>query len=235
MKSFTFTPHSIRLMLARPTRKTQTRRLMKYQPNCDPAIITAMIRRGGGWLQIHRDGCPLGDFNQRIKCPYKVGDIVYGKEVWRIGAWDEDLCRIKVNYKADGFCNQEWIHVPEYDMFKRYWVQSTDDAVKAGRKMDSEYQYNWQPGESPCRWRSPRYMPELAARLFIRITDIRAEWLQDISIDDIYAEGCPALSSDMEACELYEWMEENWDDINAARGHAWELNEMVWAYTFEEK
>lgn len=40
------------------------------------------------------------------------------------------------------------------------------------------------------KWRSPLFLPEWAARTFIRITDVRAERLQSITEEDAKAEGC---------------------------------------------
>lgn len=38
-------------------------------------------------------------------------------------------------------------------------------------------------------WNKPMFMPESAARLFLRVTAVRAERLQDISVEDVWREG----------------------------------------------
>lgn len=99
------------------------------------------------------------------------------------------------------------------------------------------------------KWRSPRYMPRAAARIFLRVTDVRAERIQDISEEDAKAEGCEApepgqhwhhgmeLEPIFTARDDYGWL---WDDLNAKRGpkgdrarYSWERNPWVWVYTFE--
>ena len=76
-------------------------------------------------------------------------------------------------------------------------------------------------------------MPRWASRITLEITNVRAKQVQDISLDDIYAEGCPALSSDEDGSELYEWWETLWDSINAKRGFPWESNPWVWVLDFK--
>ena len=73
------------------------------------------------------------------------------------------------------------------------------------------------------------HMPRWASRITLEITDVRVERVQEIAIDDIYAEGCPPIScGDEDASELYEWFSGLWDDINAKRGYGWDANPRVW-------
>lgn len=43
------------------------------------------------------------------------------------------------------------------------------------------------------RWRPSLHMPKDAARIFLRVTDVRAERLQDMTEDDVVAEGAEPL------------------------------------------
>ena len=89
-------------------------------------------------------------------------------------------------------------------------------------------------------------MPKEAARIFLRVTDVRAERLQNISVEDCMAEG---LDCDNEirnpnpethesirnwnfsyAQHLYKTL---WDSLNAKRGYGWDVNPWVWVYEFE--
>lgn len=93
------------------------------------------------------------------------------------------------------------------------------------------YKADWNLEQAP-RWRSPIHMPCGTARIFLRVTDVRVERVQDISYDngDIWAEGIPAAHDrDGETRSFVEL----WDSINAKRGHSWESDPWVWVYEFE--
>jgi hypothetical protein len=81
-------------------------------------------------------------------------------------------------------------------------------------------------------WKPSIHMPKEAARLFLRVTDIRAERLQNLSNDDAKAEGM----SDIPNCARgykanYMLM---WDELYKNSGFGWESNPWVWVYEFEQ-
>lgn len=104
---------------------------------------------------------------------------------------------------------------------------------------------------SLVRWRPSIFMPREACRLFLRVTGVQAERLQDITATDAvhegiarhgmhnaecYAGGC--YNGDFETacavCEVpREGFRELWDSLNAKRGYGWEKNPWVWVYTFK--
>lgn len=112
---------------------------------------------------------PMEDGVQWIRLPYLVGEKCYVRETWRIGAWAENDGDFCIDYK-DG-PRKQWLHVDgdDYDQFERLWIESCDDADKAGIKVNDEGRYEWEQGQSPCRWRSPVTMPQWAARRYVRI------------------------------------------------------------------
>lgn len=79
------------------------------------------------------------------------------------------------------------------------------------------------------------HMPRFACRLFLDITSVRVERLQDISHDDMRAEGVrPEHEGSLLWREsLAERFRQLWDSINGDRGQGWEVNPWVWAITFE--
>ena len=106
----------------------------------------------------------------------------------------------------------------------------------------------------PWRWKrdtlSAMYMPHEAARTLCEITGVRVERLQDISEEDVDAEGFhgdfphvvfPDLFPTTDAMDHEEWahlsMQECfgvlWDSINAKRGYPWSNNPWVIAYDFK--
>ena len=85
------------------------------------------------------------------------------------------------------------------------------------------------------RWMSPVTMPREAARLFLRVTDVRVERVQDIAEKDAESEGfrteCGPLSS-CPTCNVSEFHKE-WDSRNAKRGYGWDSNPWVWIIEFK--
>jgi hypothetical protein len=109
-------------------------------------------------------------------------------------------------------------------------------------------------------WRPSIHMPRAAARLFLRVTDVRAERLRDISNADCMREGLDAdllaqnceyiLEADLcmltslsdptrtEDCGNCANTKRNqfkrlWDSLNAKRGFGWDTNPWVWVVGFE--
>lgn len=214
-------------------RKTMTRRVVKPQPeqdtDCPYHIGTGIERKA------------------RI-CPYgKPGDRLWVRETWRIGAWNENEGAVSIDYRADGFARREWIDVPDEKVFEKLWIQSTEDAIRAGIKTNEDGAYKWEPGESPCRWRSSIFMPRYLSRITLEITNVRVERLQDISEEDAFAEGIDDESEEYNRAEHFQLGGSQiqggapaiftfiglWDSINAKRGYSWEANPWVWVVEFE--
>ena len=100
---------------------------------------------------------------------------------------------------------------------------------------------------SSLRWKSPIHMPKAIARIFLRVTGVRVERLQDISAEDVLAEGiefvrvAPSLKYRdqycyFEDCEYAtaESFIKLWDKINdKKKGCSWEDSPWVWVYEFE--
>lgn len=100
-------------------------------------------------------------------------------------------------------------------------------------------------------WNNPIFMPESVARLFLRVTSMRAEQLQEITAEDCIAEGISlewsdnmpkpgyvslAYSEKVVKPSFIKTYRELWDSLNAKRDggvFSWEKNPWVWVYTFE--
>lgn len=155
--------------------------------------------------------------NQETKrCPrYLPGDILWVRETWAV-----------ITSLADPFT-------------------SRGNAFSAG--IDSSFWYKADKKKLPdsFTWRPSIHMPREAARLFLRVTDVRVERLQEINARDVMAEGIDLKGYDLEQIMKFRDCPEAlssmyrqsflvlWDSLNAKRGYGWESNPWVWVYTFE--
>ena len=106
------------------------------------------------------------------------------------------------------------------------------------------YKADWGDDEHP-RWHPSIFMPKEAARIFLRVTDVRVERVQDISAEDAIAEGAldhPEIPPKLTLIQNFAGTipQTNfaliWDSINAKRDggiYAWDTNPFVWCYEFE--
>lgn len=93
-------------------------------------------------------------------------------------------------------------------------------------------------GEQRFPWRPSIFMPRWASRITLEITEVRVERVQEISEDDIKAEGItlspselyPDINTPDKLRQQWEW---GWDKLNAKRGYSWESNPWVWAISFK--
>jgi hypothetical protein len=80
------------------------------------------------------------------------------------------------------------------------------------------------------KWRPSIFMPKDAARLFLKVTNVRKERLHDISEQDLRAEG---INSTIGYYPLMlEMFEEIWNNIHGNK--AWNQNPLVWVIEFEK-
>jgi hypothetical protein len=81
------------------------------------------------------------------------------------------------------------------------------------------------------KWRPSIHMPREAARLFLRVTGVRCERLQELSPADYAAEGIGDHQvGDNFNSGVFSGV---WDSINTKGGHNWDANPWVWVYEFE--
>ncbi len=149
--------------------------------------------------------------------------------------------------------NQEvWVY-PKYRVGDVLWVRETwerlnccscegderGDCAFTPNENDACYLYRADDTEllGDARWRPSIHMPRDATRLFLRVTDVRAEQLQKISRDNCLEEGAPTPCRDIgyhgEYCNCIDWYTNLWNSLYAKRGYGWGTNPWVWVYTFE--
>ena len=204
------TGDSVRGILA--GRKTQTRRVIKDEflqslpfENLSPIMNSPPhCHANGVWfyeLQSEVDATE----HIKIKCPYGVvGDRLWCKETFSFDH-KEFYPNFPIVYKAEGY-PEDWI-------------------IENG-KIYSNEQKKWYP----FRWKSPLFMFKKYARIWLEITGIRVERVQDISFDDCRAEGIDKWRSD----DCINRVHCLWDSINAKRGYGWDKNVWVWVIEFRK-
>ena len=88
---------------------------------------------------------------------------------------------------------------------------------------------------SMFKWRPSIHMPKEAARIFLCVTDVRVERVQDILCGDMKREGC--IPETVTGGQYQQWHRDYWiplwDSINDKRGYPWSSNPWVWVYSFK--
>ena len=146
-------------------------------------------------------------------CPICLGDILYVRETWeRFECW---------NCEGDerGNCPKE----PKKSVLDKtcgcYMYRATDEI------------------SGDAKWHPSIHMPKEAARIWLKVTDVRVERLQDITADSIRNEGLSSLAvhcGDMEIA-LKEW-ENLWNSTikkSDLDRYGWDANPYVWVIEFE--
>ena len=109
------------------------------------------------------------------------------------------------------------------------------------KKAPNGYYYyeDWQRNDiaDVTKWKPSIHMPKEAARIWLKVTDVRGERLQEITIDGIRNEGLSSMavhSGDMEIA-LKEW-ENLWNSTikkSDLDSYGWDANPWVWEIEFE--
>lgn len=198
-------------------RKTQTRRVIKPQPDTAPGMNCTRIRMKRRDGSVHLDTWVGDDLG--YLCPYGVpGDRLWVREASIITPKHWDSGPTFTHRDADG--DKRWVQYlatsPDTEAAKDYGLKVTPSI----------------------------HMPRWASRLTLEITEVRVQRLQEISASDCLAEGIqpefvPGVDVDIDG---FLWrkgerkavaaFQSLWDSINAKRGHGWEKNPWIWAVSF---
>lgn len=147
---------------------------------------------------------------------YKKGDILYVRETW-----------------APVFPNKESNDIVGY-MYKVDSLEGFDHRFPEGKE------YQWEG-----KWRPSIHMPKKAARIWLRVTDVKVERLQDITEEQAIKEGCintiglirsPEDEYAVPPHSAKEEFKNVWDAIISKRDlptYGWDANPYVWVIEFE--
>lgn len=180
-KPILFSEPMVRAILAGV--KTQTRRLVK------PRHGGKILGIGGPGIAMESLGVVDGiEHIQTVPCPYgKIGDQLWVREKWRIGSWWDDDRSFWIDY-CDG-PRKERLECPDPYTASRFIAQTGAELARKNIEPTNGSLYEWEPGESPLRWRPSIHMPRWASRINLAIEDVRMERLQSLSEADAIAEG----------------------------------------------
>jgi hypothetical protein len=140
-----------------------------------------------------------------IKCPWQVGGLL----------WVRETFAVIDNTEFDG------------DIYPEYKADKPDDKYP-GDWPEDEAKNN---SDAP-KWKPSIHMPKKYARIWLEITDIRVERLQDISDYDCAMEGIPLTSDD--GSNYRPGFKLLWDQINGKK-HPWASNPWVWVIGFKRR
>ena len=106
-----------------------------------------------------------------------------------------------------------------------------------------QYFYRADDNDFHCKWRPSIHMPKEAARIFLRVTGVRVERLQDVTLDDAIAEGCQGKFIGCGECAGAGWEilpEDEFADVwnstikeSDLDKYGWDANPWVWVIEFE--
>jgi len=207
------TTESVKAILA--GNKTMTRRTIKPAIGWDCNWRVSLVK------EEHRDGIPRYEMRcgtqysiPFFKCPYgPVGTVLWVRETFA--------------KTGDNF-HDDW---PDHG---DYYYKADNPFNEIALHKDFPQMKGWP------KWRNSRFIPKIAARLFLEVTDIRAERLQEITPDDCEAEGiefdydypiigpCEA-DYQLRASEPYQKL---WNKLNGKK-YPWESNPWVWKVSYK--
>lgn len=221
MKPILFNTEMVKAIL--DGRKSCTRRIAKYIKSYEideNGYVFARIHNhakfisfGGGTMQM---------FLEKF-APYQVGYILYVRETWKCWRAHRYEANADISYRAGG-----------QDTRLEFAHGNTD---LTNRDDFDNFVSKWFSGE---HWHPSIHMPKEASRIFLKVTDVRVERLQDIT--DIQAEGTEYF--DCKKCSYNMWcnnlghgetdcFKNIWDSTVKEYWQKWESNHYVWVIEFE--
>ena len=228
IKPILFNTEMVRAIL--DGRKDATRRIVKgFIPDDAVWGYTAFTPKG----YISCRGTFADGYGEKFfKLPCEPGDILYVRETWQCWRAHRYEATADIRFRAGGddvrlqFANgnTDSIDRLDYDTFVHKWFSHNRE------------------------WKPSLFMPKVAARIWLKVTDVRVERLQEISEDGavkegIYVANCKDCNAPFgcDACpdegynEIDEFVE-LWNitvkksDIDR---YGWDANPWVWVIEFE--
>lgn len=207
MKQIFFNTDMVRAIL--DDRKTETRRAIKPQPPMEH-IYPLGFCTDGDKKDVGKFGFGTGEHGGNIfyvQPPCRIGDILYVRETWGFVK-----CKDCIN-KEECF--------PKYGMNGCYIYRANYTNEDA----------------SMFKWRPSIHMTKRAARIFLQVTDVRVERLQDINSLSIQQEGVETDDPfKLNGEEMRYAFSQLWTSTvkkEDLERYGWDANPWVWVVKFE--
>ena len=201
IKPILFNAEMVRAIL--DGQKTCTRRIVKGAIPDDAMWGYTMFTPKGC---ISCRGVYADEYGEKFfRLPYQQGDILYVRETWQF------------LYELDG--NEQPV-----EETGKYYYAATDITLFNTYVDENGVKHDYVP------WRPSIHMPKEAARIWLRVTDVRVERLQDMTDDDAEAEGCFDYTSTALG------FPDVWDSTikkSDIGRYGWDANPWVWVIEFE--
>lgn len=166
MKQILFNTEMVRAIL--DGRKTCTRRVIKPQPYGKCTYPLGFVTDSTEKKEVGCFGFGIDEYGgsiQYAKPSYQPGDILYVRETWE----HFECCCCEGD--EHGNCYRE----PQQSVLNKscgcYMYRATDEIY------------------GDAKWHPSIHMPKEAARIWLKVTDVRVERLQDITEDETFEEG----------------------------------------------
>lgn len=219
-------------------RKTVTRREIKPRMRSADTQFELHQQPDGSWRPMHTfdESCMDAQGTEHpIVCPYgQVGDRLWVRESW------QDVHPVQV---TDG----------RYTQLGRAGIPGPPEVTSQTiYRADGPYPVVYHTHAHPYRclqpdpkhlptpaeggftgWAPSIHMPRWASRILLEITDVRVERLQEITTEQIIAEGLVTSLREHDAvCDLREQWQQLWSGLNGTE--SWTSNPWVWVVEFKQ-
>lgn len=176
IKPILFNTEMVRALL--DGRKTVTRRVITPQPKAKLAFI-AMGHNCGKWSYPGEDAWKYWE-DEAFKRPNNLTEEDL-KRYWTPPYHTEDILYVRETWAELFYVDEDgYTHCDQSEYF--YAADGTPDITL---KDDDGFELD----DQRFRWRPSIHMPREAARIFLRVTNVRVERLQEISNQDVVNEG----------------------------------------------
>ena len=221
IKPILFNTEMVRAILE--GRKSCTRRIVKPQQligmlpdKCKNGAPEEFLKEKKLMFKPYCDMTDIELINTAYKAPYQPGDILYVRETWGISNMDDESKMAYIVYRASEEQENEGcreVHLPDEKFEKMYESMA----------------------ESEPEWRPSIHMPKEAARIWLKVTDVRVERLQDMDKMDAVKEGidtrlCINLNHALAKFKKLWNSTIKKSDIDR---YGWDANPWVWVIEFE--